>query len=187
MSFILPGFLISLVAFVVLVPLVLLSVGTLIIWIGALLLPLTLHIASAAAQLSRARVRLWGGELPPAHYAVRPPGLPGQLRVLAEPRRWGDLAFETLIAFPLRTVSAILAITWTAVALGGVTYPVWSVFLPPQEQTVPGIVLETWTGAEPGAFATPSSSTPRSTASRASCSCCCSPSYCAGSRASRQW
>ncbi|WP_082677986.1 histidine kinase, partial [Leucobacter chromiiresistens] len=121
--------------------------------IGALLLPLTLRTASAAAQLSRARVRAWGADLPAAHYAPPSPGLRGQLLVLAEPRRWADLAFETLIAFPLRTVNAVLAIAWTAVALGGTTYPAWGVFLPPPEQSLPGLVLDAWTGAEPGTFA----------------------------------
>lgn len=151
-ALIVPGFLLSLAAFVVLVPLALLSIGTLIVWIGALLLPLTLRAASAAAQLSRARVRRWGGQLPAAQYAAPAPGLRGQLRVLGEPRRWADLVFETLIAFPLRTVSAVLVIAWTAAALGGLTYVVWGIFLPPHEQTFPGIAIESATGAEPGTY-----------------------------------
>ena len=151
-ALIMPGFLLSLLAFVVLVPLLALSIGTFVVWIGAMLLPLTLRTASAAAQLSRARVRAWGADLPPAHYATPTPGLRGQLRVLAEPRRWADLAFETLIAFPLRTVTAVLAITWTAVALGGVTYAAWGVFLPQHEQTFPGIAIEAATGAEAGTY-----------------------------------
>lgn len=141
-ALILPGFFISLVAFVLLVPLATLSLATLIIYLGVFLLPVTLRLASVFAQLSRARVRNWGAELPPARYATRQPGWSQYMRLLVEPRRWADLAFETLIAFPLHIFTFCVAVTWTAGALGGITYAFWGLFLPANDLPLPGLILE---------------------------------------------
>ncbi|MGO1359361.1 MAG: hypothetical protein ACTHUP_10230, partial [Brevibacterium aurantiacum] len=43
---VLPGFFISLIGFIVLITMFSVSIATLIIWIGALLLPLTLYVAT---------------------------------------------------------------------------------------------------------------------------------------------
>ncbi|MGO1538817.1 MAG: sensor histidine kinase [Leucobacter sp.] len=157
-AFVLPGFFISLFAFVILVPLTALSVGTLIIWIGALLLPLTLYIASAFAELSRVRVRHWvghsGRHLLPVTYAPATPGVMGFIKQMGDPRRWLDLAFETLVAFPLRTFTFVVATTWTAGAVGGVTYSFWGIFVPRDEHTLIGVILESAThGTVPHAVA----------------------------------
>lgn len=132
-AYVLPGFLTSLLAFVVLIPMFALGAGTLVIWLGAVLLPLTLLIGSGFAGLSRARLRVWGRALPAPRYRERSPGVSGLLGLLADPRRWLDLLFETLIAFPLRTASFTLAVSWTGVALGGVTYWLWGHAIPDDE------------------------------------------------------
>ncbi|WP_162903863.1 sensor histidine kinase [Leucobacter sp. wl10] len=151
-AYVMPGFVISLFAFVVLVPLTALSIGTLIIWVGALLLPLTLVIASGFAQLSRTRLRLWGRELPAVRYAPPSSGFPGLLQRMTEPRRWLDLAFETVVAFPLRTFTFVVAVTWTAGAAGGLTFPIWGVFLPQDDPPLAGRILEAITdGSAPDA------------------------------------
>ena len=54
-ALLLPGFAVSLLAFSVLVPLAALSISTLIIWVGALLLPLTLLLASYFCLLYTSR------------------------------------------------------------------------------------------------------------------------------------
>ncbi len=149
-ALVIPGFFLSLGAFVVLVTLFALSIGTLAVWVGALLLPLTLTVASGFAQLSRARVRAWGADLPPAHYPPARPGMMGFARRMAEPRRWLDLVYETVVAFPLRTVTFCLAVTWTLGGVGGVSYLLWGVFLPEDNDSLPGLVLEAVTdGAAP--------------------------------------
>lgn len=124
------GFPFSLAAFAVLMPMFSLSIGTLIIWVGALLLPVTLQLASYFAEGSRSRARVWGADLAPAQYAVRGPGLSGFLSRVKDSRRWLDLAFETLIAFPLRIFNFTVALCWGIAAVGEITFPLWGGFLP---------------------------------------------------------
>lgn len=153
-ALVLPGFFLSLCAFAVLVPLFSLAVGTLIVWIGALLLPVALTIASGFAQLSRARVRAWGLALPTVEYAPSAPGFSGWIRRVTDPRRWLDLAFEGLVAFPLRALTFSIAAAWTLGALAGLTYWFWGGFLPPDDVTLAGLILEGITaGATPDALA----------------------------------
>lgn len=147
-AYVLPGFFISLFAFILLVPLFTLGLGTAVIWIGVWLLPIVLLIAAGFAELSRSRVRLWGGRLEQPVYRERGPGVNGALRYLTDPRRWLDLLFETLIAFPMRTATFVLSVTWTAVALGGLTYVLWGHYIPRDEHDLPlvGGMLEALTG-----------------------------------------
>src|SRR5690625_4920039 len=91
------------------------SLGTLIVWVGLPLLLVTLLVAGGFAEVSRARVRRWGGWVPPAAYRPAGPGIRGALRPLTDPRRWLDLAFETVVAFPLRLVTFVITVTWTKI------------------------------------------------------------------------
>lgn len=145
-AYVMPGFFISLFAFVLLVPLAILSTATMIIWVGALLLPYTLRLATGFAELSRARLRHRGTDVPPVRYASVRPGFSGIFDRMAEPRRWLDLVFETLIAFPLRTFTFVVASAWTVTAIAGVTHVVWGIFLPRDENSLAALVLEGITG-----------------------------------------
>lgn len=138
---VLPGAVISLVAFALLVPLFALSIATLVVWIGVFLLPLTLSLAGAFARVSRSRVRRWGVELPEVSYRSRVPGITGGIARISEPRRWLDLAYEGLIAPPLRLVGFTVGIVWIVVPLAGLTYGFWGIFLPREEHTTAGFVL----------------------------------------------
>lgn len=122
---ILPGAVISTFAFTVLVALVPVSAALLVVWVGVVLLSSTLVIAGWFAELSRARVRAWGADLPRPAY--RDPGRgPGSLmRIAVDGRRWLDLVFETVVAFPLRLVSFVVTVVWSSVALGATTYFAW--------------------------------------------------------------
>lgn len=129
-AYVLSGLPVSALAFALLVPLTVASVATLVVWLGALLLPLTLMLATGFAELSRLRVRLWGRDLdavPPRSGGL---SIRGAVRIVSDPRRWLDLAFETLVAFPLRLVTFVVVVTWTAAGLGGVTSILWSWSLP---------------------------------------------------------
>lgn len=147
-AYVLPGFFISLFAFILLVPLFTLALGTAVIWIGVWLLPIVLLVAGGFAGLSRSRVRQWGGQMVQPVYRGRRPGFNGLLGYLKDPRRWLDLLFETLIAFPMRTGSFVLAVAWTASALGGLTYVLWGHYIPRGEGDLPlvGGMLEALTG-----------------------------------------
>ncbi|UOR00795.1 sensor domain-containing protein [Leucobacter allii] len=153
-AYVMPGFPLALCAFVVLVPLTVFALATYIVWIGALVLPFALLLASRFAQLSRARLRRWGVEPGRVAPPEPRPGFVGLLRRALDARRWLDLAFETLIAFPLRTVTFVVATSWTLGALGGLSYGLWAVFLPRDDTPLAGIILEAITdGAAPDALA----------------------------------
>ncbi len=140
-AYVLPGLFISLLAFLVLVPMTVLSIGTLVVWVGVLLLPITLRIASGFAQVSRARLRGWGVQLPAASYEPFQSGVMGFIRPMAEPRRWLDLVFETLVAFPLRLFTFVVAVAWPAGAFGGITYWFWGIFVPDGDVGLTGLIL----------------------------------------------
>ncbi|MBP1326810.1 signal transduction histidine kinase [Leucobacter exalbidus] len=140
-AYVAPGFIISLIAFTVLLPLTALAFGTLVVWVGALLLPCALLLASLLARISRARLHWWGAELAPVQYAPQRPGITGLLGLMTEPRRWLDLVFEALIAFPLRLFTFVVMATWTAGALGGISYPLWVGYVPRDELTA---VVSKW-------------------------------------------
>lgn len=129
-GYVLPGLPLAAISFAVLVGFTVASLVTVIAWIGALLMPLTLMIASAFARLSRLRLRAWGTLPAPVEYRPAGQGLRGVVQVVTEPRRWLDLAFETLIALPLRLLTFMIATIWTGIALGGVTYWIWWRFVP---------------------------------------------------------
>ena len=141
-ALVMPGFFLSLFAFVVLIPLFALSLGTLVVWVGALLLPAVLTAASGFAELSRSRLRRWGMSMPRLRYAPRTPGLSGWVKRVSDPRRWLDLAFEGVVALPLHAITFSVATAWTAGAVAGVTYWIWGVFLPRDDLSLPGLILE---------------------------------------------
>src|SRR5699024_12551812 len=98
----------------------------------ALLWPVTRFIASSFAHLSRRRLRAWGLPPAPVTYLPRSRGPFGLMRLMADPRRWLDLAFETVLAFPLRLTTFVVAVGWTGLALGGITLWAWRAFMQTQ-------------------------------------------------------
>jgi hypothetical protein len=130
LGLVLPGFFLSLAAFVVLLPLAVLGVSTAVVWIGVWILPLSLLVAGWFAGVSRSRARAWGAIVPEPAYRPTGTGNRGWVRLMADPRRWLDLAYEVLVAFPLRIATFSVTVTWIGVALGGLTWPLWARFIP---------------------------------------------------------
>lgn len=135
-AYVLPGLPIAVFSFGLLLAMTVASAATLVIWLGALLLPLTLVVASGFAELDRNRLRLWGAAVAPVRYQPAGPGMTGKLRLAVDPRRWLDLIFEMLIAFPLRLLTFILAVVWTLGGLAGISYFFWSIFLPDERSVI---------------------------------------------------
>ncbi|GAB3184920.1 histidine kinase [Nesterenkonia halophila] len=129
-GYVLPGLPIAIFGFSLLVSLFVLSLATSVLWIGALLLPLTLIVASGFAELSRRRLRFWGAVPAPVRYRPRTGGVAGLMRLIGDPRRWLDLVFETIIALPARLVTCALALVWILGAPAELTYFFWSLFVP---------------------------------------------------------
>jgi signal transduction histidine kinase len=149
LGLVLPGMFISIAGFTVLVVLLLVGAGTFVVWVGAVILPLTLVCSRAFAQVSRARVRHWGADVPTPAYRTATGGIAGRLRLMADGRRWLDLLFETVIALPVRTVSFVVTVSWIGAALGGLTYWFWGVFLPAEGTSSPLALWGTAAGLEP--------------------------------------
>jgi signal transduction histidine kinase len=125
-----PSLVISLIAFPVLVTLFSVSIATVIVWVGVLLLPLTLTVARAFGNLSRARARAWGAPIAEAAPRPRGHGLRWWLAPLSDARAWLDLLFETVFALPIRLFTFSVCLAWFAGALGGITHFFWGAFVP---------------------------------------------------------
>ena len=130
LGYILPGMFLSVLGLGVLLALFVAGVATCPLWIGALILPRAHAAATGFAQISRARVERWGAHVEPPLYRVPRPGMGGWMRLMLDGRRWLDLLFEMLLALPLRVTSFAVTVTWIGGALGGLTYPLWGIFLP---------------------------------------------------------
>lgn len=83
-----PSLVISVIAAPVLVVLFSVSIATVIVWVGVLLLPLTLTVARAFGNLSRARARAWGAPITEAAPRPRGRGLRWWLAPLSDARAW---------------------------------------------------------------------------------------------------
>lgn len=136
-TYVVPGFPIAVFSFSLLLVMTVVSAVTAIIWVGALLMPLTLVVASGFAELDRTRLRIWGATAPAVVYQPLGTGVWGRLRVLADPRRWLDLVFETFITIALRAVTFTVAVLWSLAGPAAVTYFFWSLFLP-----TPGVLIQ---------------------------------------------
>jgi signal transduction histidine kinase len=153
LAYILPGFFISLASFVVLVTLFSLGVSTLIIWIGLPILMLCLALARSFASLNRSMMARWCGEIPPVHYRPRHKNsIGGMFRNLADPQLWKDMVHGTVVSFSFRTASFSIAVTWLAVALGGLTQWFWERFLPADNMPLAELIgLDRLLGLSPAA------------------------------------
>jgi signal transduction histidine kinase len=112
--------------FVILVTGLSLGAGLLIVWVGVLVLALTLLAWRGGAWLERRWVKAMLGVAVPAPYRPLPAGsLWRRARVLAgDPATWKDLAYLVLL-FPLGLVWFVVTTTLWTFALGLLTAPLW--------------------------------------------------------------
>ncbi|AEA26689.1 histidine kinase [Pseudonocardia dioxanivorans CB1190] len=131
LRYLIGGLPLCVVAFVVAIAGFAAGVSTIVVWIGLPILLFTLRAARGLATVERRSTEaVLGRPLPPHHY--REPtgrGLRRMLRSLAEPQSWRDL-LHAVVGFPLRLTCFIVAVVWTAVALGSTLYVTWQWALP---------------------------------------------------------
>ncbi|SEQ62593.1 sensor histidine kinase [Microlunatus flavus] len=133
-------FALQLTAFVVCVTLLSAGVGLAILVVGLVLLVAGLAVAGWAARMQRLLLASTGVELPPTYRSASSgSGLRGLLGRLARPQAWRDL-LHVLIAFPVSVVTFSLAVTWVVGGLGGVTYWLWSTWLPDDNTGLPALL-----------------------------------------------
>lgn len=140
-AYLLTGLPIAVVSFSLLVTGVAAAAGLLIVVVGIVVAAAALAVARWFARLERARLdRVTGARVPrPAYKTLRPGFAGGVLSAGADPRRWLDLV-HGIVVFPVALVTFVLSVVWWSVALGGVTYGLWSWALPgpesPDNQTL---------------------------------------------------
>ncbi|NUT97805.1 MAG: sensor histidine kinase [Saccharothrix sp.] len=117
--------------FCLLVPLLAVSAGTLVVWVGFPLLALTLVLARAAATAERSWLRAVLGVEIPQPYRPLPEGNPYQRgkALMTDPATWRDFSYW-LVMLPLGVTEFALVVALWSAALGMVFFPVFYNFLP---------------------------------------------------------
>ena len=132
-GYVLIGFPLAIVSFVLVVTGLSVGVGTLVVWVGLPLLALTLLAARGFATIERARIpAVLQRELPtPVYRRARPDA--GPLRRLVEPLRdpqsWLD-ALHGLLHLALSIPAFAVVVTWWSLALAGLTSVAWDWSIP---------------------------------------------------------
>ncbi|MEV5411827.1 sensor domain-containing protein [Thermopolyspora sp. NPDC052614] len=127
-AYLLLGFPVAVIGFCLLVPLFAAGVGTIVIWVGLPLLVGCLLLARVFADVQR----LWlpgvlGRDVARPRYPGPPEGA-GPIRRLLHPltvgQAWLDL-LHGIVILPVSIVTFVLCVSWWAVTLGGLTYPLY--------------------------------------------------------------
>jgi signal transduction histidine kinase len=143
--YVLVGFPLAVVSFVLVVTGLALGVGTLVIWVGLPVLVLTLLVARGFAAVERMRIAgVLRRELAaPVYRQARPDA--GLVRRLVEPLRdpqcWLDVV-HALLHMALAIPAFAVVVTWWAGALGGLSYAAWGWSIPdgPDDQDLPELL-----------------------------------------------
>ena len=134
-GYLLGGLPLAIVAFVIAIAGFAAGVPTLVVWIGVPILAGALRACRGLAGVER-RSTEWatGRPLPPHYYREpRSRGLMRMLSMLADPQSWRDL-LHGVLAFPVRLVTFVLAVTWTVGGLGSLLYVTWQWALPDNDE-----------------------------------------------------
>ncbi|GHC80828.1 hypothetical protein GCM10007079_20070 [Nocardiopsis terrae] len=126
--YVLLGFPLALLSFVLVLAGLAVGAGTSVLFVGLALLSATLVAARGLAHVDRIRLSdLYGHPVVRLPYRGAPQGA-GLLRSLLNPltcaRTWLD-ALHPLLRLPVSLVTFAVAVTWWALALGGLLYPLW--------------------------------------------------------------
>ncbi|WP_017586423.1 sensor domain-containing protein [Nocardiopsis ganjiahuensis] len=140
------GFPLAVFSFAVVLTGLALGIGTSVVFGGLVLLSVLLVTARGLAHVDRIRLSdLYGRPVMRLPYRT-PPKNAGPLRQLLHPltcsRSWLD-ALHPLLRFPVSLVTFVVAVTWWALSLGGLLYPLWgwSLYLVPGYTDVGTYVL----------------------------------------------
>lgn len=131
LAYLFSAFVLSVLGFVVLLPMFVLGIATAVVWIGVPILGFALLLASAFARESRQLLtRVTGRPQSASPYRHSASGPMRLVRSIADPYLWRELLHAVLVAFPLRLAIFVLGVTWVVTGIGSVTYAIWSPFVP---------------------------------------------------------
>ena len=126
-AYLLLGWPVMLIAFVMVVTFTALGISTAIIWIGIPILTFALLMARGFATMERhAQARLFGRETAALHYRQRQEGdswFKAMLNVIADPQSWLDVLW-VFVGFITSTFTWALAVAWAGLCTGPVTGPI---------------------------------------------------------------
>jgi len=141
--YVLTAFPLALVAFVVGVTGVALGVSTLVVWVGLPVLSATLLGGVAMARLERLRLVGMQGRArrTPPYRPAAPDARPVRrlLAPLLDPQAWLDVLWGVL-SLATATAAFVAVALWWSVALVGVTYWFWQIWLPADGETLAALV-----------------------------------------------
>jgi hypothetical protein len=135
--YVLLGFPLGILTFVLMVTGISLGLGLIVVTVGIAVFAATLYVARWFAELERARIAAVLNE-PRARvrYRAAAPNAGFWRRILtplADVQYWLDV-LHGLLRFPISVLTFCLVVTWWSITLGGVTYPLWRWALPQHEE-----------------------------------------------------
>lgn len=133
LGFLVATFFVSLTGFVVCLPLFVVGVSLFWAVVGLFVLVACLVVAGGFAGVHRGLLGFVGRPVPRPFHPSGRRGLRGRLRRLRDGLSWREL-LHVLVTFVLSLVTFPLALTWLFVGPGGLTYGIWSQFLPDDRQ-----------------------------------------------------
>jgi hypothetical protein len=131
-GYVLSGFALSLLAFVVVVTGLSAGAGLVVVWVGLGVLAGTLWLTRVLARAERVRLRVLQHRAAPSAYTEPPAGaspLRRALHGLTDPQSWRDAAWA-VAGFVTGTVAFAVVVAWWGAALSGLTYWFWQQWLP---------------------------------------------------------
>ena len=144
-GYVLLGFPLALVGFVLVVVGTAVGTGLLVVWVGVPLLVGTLFVARGFAAVERARLpAVLRHPLPRPSYRQAAPGSSVARRLVAplrEPQYWLD-ALHAFLHLLVAAPGFVVVVGWWAGTLGGLSYGVWGWSLPdgPDDQDLPELL-----------------------------------------------
>jgi signal transduction histidine kinase len=143
-QYVLFGFPLGIIAFVLCLTGFVLGVGLTVIWVGVVVMTATLIMSRGLATLERVRIRpVLRRAVPHPYYKKRPDA--GYLRRVLTPltdgQAWLDLLHGVFRFIP-STVSFSFVVSWWAAALGGLSWSLWGWSLPdgPDDRDLPDLL-----------------------------------------------
>ncbi|MFJ2029652.1 sensor histidine kinase [Streptosporangium sp. NPDC087985] len=127
-GYLIVGFPLSIVFFVLMVTGFSAGIGTVVVWVGVPILAVTLLVARGLADVERRMLpEVLGRALPRPRYRSAPEGA-GWFRRMVNPltngQSWLDLLYG-IVVFPVSIVTFVLTVTWWAGTVLGLTYPIY--------------------------------------------------------------
>ncbi|GLW11011.1 histidine kinase [Microtetraspora sp. NBRC 13810] len=143
--YLLIGFPVAVIAFVLLITGFAAGVGTTVVWVGLPILATTLLLARTFADTERRQLpEVLGRPVPRPRYAPAPKDA-GAFRRMVNPltngQSWLDL-LHGILAFPFAIVGFVFAVTWWSGTVAGLSYPLygWILYRIPGNNTLPSLL-----------------------------------------------